>query len=143
MQPNFVGEWGGTNGMYYSRLGEGRAVRNNPFREVLDSKVRLVFGSDCMPFSPLYGVTSAVKAPHVAQRITTEEAVAAYTRDAAYASFEENLKGTIANGKFADMVVLSSDPFSDPNSFKNVMILKTVVGGDVVYERTKPGGRAA
>lgn len=143
MQPNFVGEWGGTNGMYYDRLGEGRAVRNNPFREVLDSKVRLVFGSDCMPFSPLYGITSAVKAPHVAQRITTEEAVAAYTRDAAYASFEEDMKGTIANGKFADMVVLSSDPFSDPDSFKNVMVLKTVVGGDVVYERTKPGGRAA
>lgn len=139
MQPNFVGEWGGTNGMYYSRLGEGRAVRNNPFREVLDSRVKLVFGSDCMPFSPLYGMDSAVRAPHAAQRITPEEAVAGYTRDAAYASFEEGLKGTITEGKFADMVVLSSDPFKDLESFKNVLVLKTVVGGDVVYERTKPG----
>lgn len=139
MQPNFVGEWGGTNGMYYGRLGETRAVRNNPFREVLDSKVKLVFGSDCMPFSPLYGITSAVSAPHPAQRITTEEAVAAYTRDAAYASFEEGLKGTITPGKLADLTVLSSDPFMDPESFRNVTVLKTVVGGEVVYERTKPG----
>lgn len=140
MQPNFVGEWGGTNGMYYSRLGEGRAVRNNPFREILDSKVKLVFGSDCMPFSPLYGIISAVNAPHAAQRISVEEAVAAYTRDAAYASFEEGLKGTVTPGKHADLVVLSSDPFRDPESLRSTTVLKTVVGGDVVYERTKAGG---
>ena len=140
MQPNFIGEWGGTDGMYYSRLGEGRAVRNNPFREVLDSKVRLVFGSDCMPFSPLYGIISAVNAPHAAQRIGAEEAVAAYTRDAAYASFEEGLKGTITPGKYADLVVLSSDPFRDSESLRAATVLKTVVGGEVVYERPKAGG---
>lgn len=140
MQPNFVGEWGGINGMYYSRLGDKRAVRNNPFREVIDSKVKMVFGSDCMPFSPVYGVASAVNAPHVSQRITAEEAVAAYTRDAAFASFEEDLKGTISAGKLADFVVLSADPFTDPSALSGLTVLKTVVDGEVVYERTKRAG---
>lgn len=140
MQPNFVGEWGGTDGMYYARLGEARAKRNNPFREVLASGVRMVFGSDCMPFSPLYGLLSAVKAPHEAQRITVDEAVAAYTREAAYASFEEASKGTISVGKHADMAVLSSDPFTDPGALAGVVVLKTVVGGDVAYERPRARG---
>jgi len=139
MQPNFVGEWGGTNGMYYSRLGERRAVRNNPFREALNAGVRMVFGSDCMPFSPLYGIISAVNAPHEAQRITAEEAVAAYTREAAYASFEERSKGTIAAGMQADLVILSADPFVDASSLQSATVLKTVLGGEIVYERTKPG----
>lgn len=137
MQPNFVGEWGGTNGMYYSRLGEKRAARNNPFREVLGAKVKMVFGSDCMPFSPMYGILSAVIAPHEAQRITAEEALAAYTREAAYASFEEDVKGTITPGKHADMVVLSADPLADVDSLSVSTVLKTVVGGEVVYEREK------
>ncbi|MEW5747260.1 MAG: amidohydrolase [Candidatus Thermoplasmatota archaeon] len=140
MQPNFVGEWGGTNGMYYARLGEARARRNNPFKEVLASGVRMVFGSDCMPFSPLYGLVSAVNAPHEAQRVTVDEAVAAYTREAAYASFEEASKGTISVGKHADMAVLSSDPFADPGSLAGTVVLKTVVGGEIVYERPRARG---
>ena len=140
MQPNFVGEWGGTNGMYYGRLGEKRAVRNNPFKEVLAAGVRMVFGSDCMPFSPMYGIVSAVGAPHEAQRITAEEAFAAYTREAAYASFEESRKGTISPGKHADLVVLSSDPFVGVGDVKDVVVMKTVVGGEIVYERKKKGG---
>lgn len=139
MQPNFVGEWGGTDGMYCSRLGGKRAARNNPFKEVLSARVRMVFGSDCMPFSPLYGVISAVNAPHESQRITAEEAVAAYTREAAYASFEELSKGTITEGKQADLVILSADPFADAASLGNVTVLKTVLGGEIVYERTKMG----
>ncbi len=142
MQPNFVGEWGGTNGMYNSRLGEKRAARNNPFREVLSAMVKLVFGSDCMPFSPLYGVVSAVCAPHDSQRITAEEAVAAYTRDAAFASFEEDRKGTITEGKQADFVVLSSDPFASVDSLRATAVLKTVMGGEVVYDGARPRGRA-
>ena len=137
MQPNFIGEWGGTEGMYVSRLGTKRASSNNPFREVLRSKVKLVFGSDCMPFSPTYGIHSAVNAPYDAQRISVLDAVAAYTRDAAYASFEERLKGTLAVGKLADFVVLSADPFSAPEQISSIKVVKTVVGGEVVFESTR------
>ena len=137
MQPNFIGEWGGTDGMYLARLGPRRLVRNNPFKEILNSRVKLVFGSDCMPFSPVYGIHSAANAPHDAQRISVSAAVSAYTRDAAYASFEERLKGTIEEGKLADFVVLSADPFEDPKAISSIVVLKTVVGGSIVFERRK------
>ncbi|TFG67841.1 MAG: hypothetical protein E4H25_06890, partial [Methanomassiliicoccus sp.] len=73
------------------------------------------------------------------QRITAEEATVAYTRDAAYASFEENVKGTITEGKFADFVVLSGDPFSDPSLVRDVSVLKTIMDGEVVYDGTRIG----
>jgi predicted amidohydrolase YtcJ len=141
MQPNFVGEWSGINGMYYERLGAERAKGNNPFKQILRSKVKLVFGSDCMPFSPVYGLASAVTAPHEVQRLTVEEAVAAYTRDAAFTSFEENLKGVIAEGMLADFVVLSRNPFVETGDIRDIQVVKTVVGGDVVYDRMTAKGR--
>jgi predicted amidohydrolase YtcJ len=136
MQPNFIGEWGGTDGMYISRLGKNRASRNNPFKEVLKARVKLVFGSDCMPFSPVYGIHSAVNAPYLAQKIPAVDAFSAYTRDAAYASFEEGIKGTVSEGKCADLVVLSGDPFENPRDIGSMTVLRTIVGGEVVFERS-------
>ncbi|HUU07409.1 MAG TPA: amidohydrolase [Thermoplasmata archaeon] len=136
MQPNFVGEWSGIDGMYVERLGPERAGMNNPFKEVLGAKVRLVFGSDCMPFSPIYGIRSAVNASYPSQRLNVEEAFLSYTRNAAYASFEENRKGTISTGKVADFIVLSDDPFHDPDALDSLSVLKTVVGGEVVFDRS-------
>ena len=136
MQPNFVGEWSGIDGMYVDRLGPERAQRNNPFKEILKAKVKLAFGSDCMPFSPIYGIRSAVTATYPSQRLTVEEAVASYTRDAAFASFEEDFKGAVGPGRAADFVVLSANPFSDPESLSSLSVLKTVVGGEVVFDRS-------
>ncbi len=141
MQPNFIGEWGGTDGMYLSRLGPKRTAANNPFRDVLKAKVRLVFGSDCMPLSPIYGIHSAVNAPHASQRISVQRAMAAYTRDAAYASFEESTKGSLAEGKVADLIVLSEDPFENAERIQSIEVLKTVVGGEVLFDRTGKGHR--
>jgi len=137
MQPNFIGEWGGTDGMYVARLGKKRASRSNPLRDVLKSKVRLAFGSDCMPLSPLYGIHSAVNAPYPSQRISIFEAVAAYTRDAAFASFEEHLKGTLSEGKLADFIVLSRNPFENTRNISDNTVLKTIIGGNVVFERSE------
>lgn len=136
MQPNFIGEWGGTEGMYVSRLGKIRASRNNPFKEVLQARVKLVFGSDCMPFSPLYGIHSAVNAPFPSQEISVPDALFAFTRDAAYASFEEARKGTLSVGKFADFAVLSGDPFESPHDIRSISVLKTVIDGKIAYERS-------
>lgn len=136
MQPNFVGEWSGIDGMYVERLGHDRASRNNPFKEVLRARVSLVFGSDCMPFSPIYGIRSAVNASYPVQRLTMEEAFLSYTRNAAYASFEEDCKGTISTGKVADFVVLSDDPFRDPDALDSLSVLKTIVDGEVVFDRS-------
>ena len=64
------------------------------------------------------------------------EGIRAYTINAAYAAFEENIKGSIRVGKLADLVVLGEDPLTvDPWEIRNIPIEKTIVGGEVVYER--------
>jgi predicted amidohydrolase YtcJ len=93
-----------------------------------------------MPFNPLYGIHSAVNAPFEAQRIPASDAIAAYTRDAAFASFEEGLKGTVSVGKFADLVVLSGDPLTDPAKLPSIKVLKTIISGKVVYESGEKRG---
>jgi hypothetical protein len=137
MQPNFVGEWGRPGGMMEARLGKRRYQHADPFKAVLKARVRLVFGSDCMPFNPLWGIHSAVNAPFPDQRLTVEEAVAAYTRTAAFASFEEDFKGTISPKKAADMVVLSKDPFKDPASIKDIRVNATIFDGRIVWKSAR------
>jgi predicted amidohydrolase YtcJ len=136
MQPNFVHRWGLPGGMYDQRLGAERAQLLNNFRSVLDAGVRLAFGSDCMPMEPLYGIFSAVTHPNPATRITVEEALRCYTVEAAYASFEEADKGSLAVGKLADFVILSHDPLAiDPADLGKVVVEQTYVGGRCVYSR--------
>lgn len=139
MQPNFVGEWGRPGGMMEARLGKARLRRADPFKRVLREGVPLVFGSDCMPLDPLYGIHSAVNAPFPGQRLTVEEAVAAYTRDAAAASFEEGFKGTLAPGKAADLVVLSGDPFRYPRSIRDMHVEAVVFDGRILRGLDMPG----
>ncbi|WP_343771670.1 amidohydrolase family protein [Halorubrum trapanicum] len=75
----------------------------------------------------------AVSAPHDAQRLSVGEAIAAYTRDAAYAEFTEDDKGTLEPGKLADAVVLDADPFAEPESMADIDVEITVVDGDISY----------
>jgi hypothetical protein len=92
-------------------------------------------GSDCPvePISPLLGIWAAViKQPNVEERLTVEEAIRLYTANAAYTSFEEKSRGTIEEGKLADMVVLSDDPFKiKPEKIRDVKVLMTFVGGQM------------
>ena len=70
------------------------------------------------------------------QKITVEEALRAYTISAAYGSFEENVKGSLENGKLADFVVLEKDITSiPPEDIRNVKVLLTAVGGKVIYQK--------
>ncbi len=95
------------------------------------------------PFEPLMGIQSCVTRTDSSgilwgpdQRITVQEALKIYTLNGAYASFEENLKGSIHAGKVADLVVLGADPTRvDPMAIKDIPIEQTIVGGEAVYER--------
>ncbi len=70
------------------------------------------------------------RARNSGERSTVEEAIRSYTVNPAYANFEENLKGTIEEGKLADMVVLSDDPFKiKAENIRDIKVLMTVVGG--------------
>ena len=94
------------------------------------------------PFEPLLGIQSCVtrtdsngKLWGPNQRVSVEEALKIYTINGAYASFEENIKGSIEVGKLADLVVLGDDPTRvDPMSIKDIPIERTIVGGRTVYE---------
>ena len=128
MQPNFL-QWSHPGGLYDHRFGTGR---DNRFKTIQKAGIPLVFGSDCMPFSPLFGIEQVVNAPYEEQRLSVEDAFTIYTKNGAYASFEEHLKGTIEKGKLADFVVLSGDPREQDVSSLSVEM--TIVGGEVVYK---------
>lgn len=141
MQPNFAGEWGRPGGMYEQRLGPDRLRLTNPYRRLLDEGIRIAFGSDCgycppWPFNPLYGLWAAVNNPIHESRITLEEAVRCYTLEAAHASFEEDVKGSIEPGKLADIAVLSEDLTSiPPEDIRDVRVDLTIVDGKVRWRR--------
>lgn len=133
MQPNFL-QWSAPDGLYETRLGERWRRRNNRHETVLEAGVPLAFGSDKMPFGPLYGIHHAVNAPHDAQRLSVDEAIRAYTEGSAYAEFAEDRKGTLERGMLADAVLLDRDPFEHPETIADIDVLATIVGGEFVYE---------
>ena len=70
------------------------------------------------------------------QCIDAEDAIKAYTYGGAYTTFEENKKGLIKQGMFADLTVLDKDPTKvNPDSIKNIKVNTTTVGGKIVYQR--------
>ena len=73
-----------------------------------------------------------------AQRMTRAEALKSYTLNAAYAAFEENSKGSLKVGKYADMVVLSQDILTIPEAeIPKTDVLYTIVGGKIRYDKGK------
>jgi predicted amidohydrolase YtcJ len=90
------------------------------------------------PLSSLLGIQAAVARKFFPEeRITIDEALRIYTVDAAYASFEESIKGSIEEGKLADLTILSRDPRTvPPNEIENIGVEMTVVGGRVVYSKS-------
>lgn len=132
------------------RIGHDRASRTYAFRTFLNHGVHLAFGTDwdVAPLNPLLTVYAAVtratldgKNPNgwfPEQKLTVEEAVRAYTMGSAYAEFQEKEKGSITPGKLADMVLLSDDIFSiNPVKIRDVKVLKTIVGGRVVWDASR------
>ncbi|HUV38809.1 MAG TPA: amidohydrolase [Planctomycetota bacterium] len=109
MQPNFVGRWQGEDGLYAKRLGRRRDAMN-PLRSMLDAGVTLAFGSDGMPFGPLYGIRSAMHHTTASESLSFVEALHAYTQAAAFAGRIDHVTGSVEPGKQADLVVLSADP---------------------------------
>jgi hypothetical protein len=136
VQPNFVGEWAGPGSMYEQRLGPERNKLNNPYRYLIDEGVKIAFGSDGMPFNPIYGIWSAVNHSIKHSRIKLVEAIKCYTLNGAYASFEENLKGSVEPGKLADIAVFEKDlTETPPEEIRNIKAYMTLVGGKILYHK--------
>ena len=119
-----------------------------PFKTWLDNDIHVSFSSDCPATSgeelinPLLGIYVAVNRKTDAgnevgptQKIDVESALKAYTLNSAYATFEENLKGSIEEGKLADFVVLSEDPTTiETTKLKEIKVHMTFIGGKIVYQ---------
>jgi len=138
VQPNVIASefsvWSATD-----HLGIERARWLFPLKTLLKEGIRVVGGSDCPmePLNPLSGIQAAVtRGFFPEERITVDEALRMYTVNAAYASLEEELKGSIEAGKLADLTVLSNDPRAvPPNKIKNIAVELTIVGGRVIYQK--------
>jgi len=124
--------------------GEALMKRAMPFRDFLDAGIPAAAGSDFGPgpFAPLMGIQGMVTRTGwngetwgANQRVTAAEALRINTLNGAYASYEEDIKGSITPGKLADYVVLADDLLAvDPEKIKDIEIVRTVVGGTTVYE---------
>ncbi len=124
--------------------GERRVSRMFAHRSFLDSGVISTGATDYSPgpYQPLLGIQSIVTRTDMNgnvwganQRISVEEAIRIYTLHGAYASFEEDIKGTISEGKLADFVVLGDDPAAvDPGEIKDIPVEYTIVGGKIVFQ---------
>lgn len=129
-------------------IGAERIKTTYAFKSLLEANTTLAFGSDwaVAPASPLQGIYAAVtrrtlddKNPNgwvAKQKITVEQALSAYTKNAAFASFDEKIKGTLEVGKLADFIVLGKDLRKiEPTEIRNVKVLETYVGGEKMYDR--------
>jgi predicted amidohydrolase YtcJ len=124
--------------------GEDLMQRCMAYRTLLDAGVPATAGSDFSPgpFAPLMGMQGMVtrkgwdgKTWGANQRISVDEALRVNTINGAYASGEEASKGSIAPGRLADFVVLAADPHTvDPETIKDIQVVRTVVGGSTVYQ---------
>jgi len=98
--------------------------------------------SPIVPNSPLMGIygsvtrkTSSGKILYLNERLTANQVLPLYTINAAYASHEEKIKGSITPGKFADLVILSKNPtLAAPEEIKDIKVQMTVIGGKIVWE---------
>jgi predicted amidohydrolase YtcJ len=134
LQPHFVESdfWA------VDRVGKIRARWVYPFKTLIHEGLIVASGSDCPvePISPLLGVWAAVARKNTAEEsLTAEEALKTYTINAAYASFDENKRGTIEVGKLADLTILSDDLLDiPPEDIRKIRVEMTIVNGNVVYK---------
>jgi hypothetical protein len=138
------------------RIGKERNKGAYAFRKLKDAGAVLIFGSDSPGtnaaryfLNPVYGLYAAVSRQTLKgepkggwypdQRLTIEEAIEAYTKGPAWASFEEEIKGTISPGKLADLAVFDTNLVevgkSAPAKLLDAKVLYTLTGGKIVFQR--------
>jgi predicted amidohydrolase YtcJ len=141
--------------LLYEVLGASRISTFHPYRSIIEAGVRINGGSDHMvkldpdlainPYNPFTAMWSVITRKtdngtvfNPEQAVTREEALKMYTINNAYASFEEKRKGTIEEGKLADLVILSHDILSCPqDSIREIKPLMTIVNGKTVFNSGK------
>jgi predicted amidohydrolase YtcJ len=137
--------------VWSTNIGAERASRGWLWASIARTRGPIAFGSDwpVMTFDPLQGLHVAVTRTTAeglpkggwipSERLPVRQAIQAYTRDAAWASFDEQRKGTLKRDMLADIAVLSEDIFSGPPSkLTSTEVVVTIADGKVVYRRDPP-----
>ena len=140
-QPNFTYN---LEGRYVETLEGQRLATNNAIATPIRHGIYMAFGSDNLPIGPMVGLYAAVtrkgesgKVYGPEESVGIKEAITMYTRNGAFLTREEKLKGTLEPGKLADMIVLPDDPLSMPaDKLLGLKVDMTIVGGRILYERT-------
>lgn len=130
------------------RIGKARAASSYNWKGFLDRGIHVAFGSDAPVESPnvFHGIYAAITRKDLNgypqdgwykdQQLTLQQALYSYTLGAAFAAYEENIKGTITEGKYADFIVIAEDPFNmEPDRIKDIAVEMTFVNGNLVYRR--------
>ena len=128
-----------------SHLGPQRAMHSYAWAEFVNHGVTLAFGTDypVESVSPFRGIYAAISRKdedgkqeyYPSQKLTVQQAIAAYTTGSAFAEFAEKEKGVLAPGMFADFIVLDRDITAvAPEKVLETRVLRTVVAGKTVHE---------
>ena len=128
--------------VWLDRTGSSRWSRSFAWRAIKDAGATLALGSDwtVASFNPMLGVHAALNRQKWSsgdpdQRLTLEEVLIGYTRDAAYAEFQEHQKGILKEEYLADLVLLSENILeTQPEEIATVKPLLTIANGKIVYE---------
>ncbi len=140
--PGFLSVWGNVFDKYYG----DRIEDVMPLKSFEDNGIITPFGSDAMvidEFEPLFGIAAAMerrdlktdKRIEESQKISFLRSLRCYTYFGAYASFEENEKGSLEVGKLADIVVLSGSVLGkSPDEIRNIRVETTYLGGRLINE---------
>jgi predicted amidohydrolase YtcJ len=141
-QPNFLYN---LEDRYKQTLDDWRLLHDNPVKTPAEKfGLFVAFGSDNLPINPLVGLYAAItrKGPSgeahgfVEEGVSRTDAIRMYTANGPYLSWEENVKGTLEPGKYADMVVLPFDPMTaDPETILHGKVDMTFIAGKLVYAR--------
>lgn len=129
---------------YLKNLGPKRAERVFPHASFQKYGI-IAPGNSDLPVcdgNPLYGIYSAVTRKTVGgqqlgtiESISTKTAIKAYTMDAAYSGFDEDIIGSLSVGKYADLIVLDRDPFeANPDTIKDIKVIQTIIEGETVFK---------
>lgn len=135
-------------GSWFAKYGADRVRWAYPAKSYFENGVIEAAGSDVpvTPLSPWWGIWAAVERKELQtgqvlapeERISVEQALTLYTRNGAYAGFEEDRKGSIEPGKLGDFIVVDRDVLSVPtDELKDVKVLQTFISGRCVYDSSK------
>ena len=130
-------------GRYAENLEGFRLAHNNPINSPMAHGIVVALSSDILPIGPMVGLYAAVTRKGMSgkvygpdEAISIGQALRAYTQIGAFINFDEDIKGTLEPGKYADMIVLSDDILNiDAEQILEVEVLQTYMNGELVFAK--------